>query len=104
MSTSLENALAFVETRCLDASRKPLRLKSRERARARCVLLAEVCAICGVPLTPQTTTAISAAAQTYGTAFSFFISEIIPNVSGAQMNLTTLIASVSPGTRPSQRY
>ena len=44
------------------------------------MLLAEVCAICGVPLTPQMTTAISAAAQTYGTAFGFFISEIIPNV------------------------
>ncbi|MGY4316555.1 hypothetical protein [Bradyrhizobium sp. JR3.5] len=50
------------------------------------------------------TTAISAAAQTYGTAFGFFISEIIPNVSGAPMNLATSIVSVSPGTRPSQRY
>lgn len=75
------------------------------------MLLAEVCAICGVPLTPQITTAISAAAQTYGTAFGFFISEIIPNVSGAPTNLTTSVVnlttstvSVSPGSRPSQRY
>ena len=75
------------------------------------MLLAEVCAICGVPLTPQMTTAISAAAQTYGTAFGFFISEIIPNVSGGPtdlstqvVNLTTAVLSVSPGSRPSQRY
>jgi hypothetical protein len=50
---------------------------------------AEVCTICGVPLTPQIATAISAAAQTYGTAFSFFISEITPAVSGGLTDLTT---------------